>query len=164
MTVGSVKGMMLSATLFFIAISTTAFGQVSPLKVEIKSTQMVVKNLQNFEVSTRIENIGKEEMQIHLSQCSYSSLQWSADNSAVHVKQIICKKNAVSVIRLKPGEAYEKALPIQIEVPILGIPQHVTFRLGFSPWDEVGVPVTPSPPFHPGAPIWSNAITLNIGG
>ncbi len=164
MAEGSGKG-ILAATLFLTVISPTAYGQESPLKIEIKTTPAAVKNMKDFAVGTRIENVGKEEQLLHLSQCSYSSLQWTADNPSVHVKQIFCKENVLIDIRLKPGEAYERALPVRIEIPVLGLPQRVTFRLGFSPRNEAvlgGINPTPPPPSAPGAPIWSNAVTVNI--
>jgi hypothetical protein len=157
--------MMLAATLFFTVTALTVYGQDSPLKVDIKTTQAVVRNVRDFDISTKIENVGKEEQLLHLSQCSYSGLQWTADNASVHVKQIFCKKNRLIDIRLRPGEAYERALPVRIEIPVLGLPQPVTFRLGFSPWDGavlVGSHPTPTPPSAPVPPIWSNAVTVTV--
>lgn len=164
MTAGSGKRMM-QAALFFIVISPTAYSQGVPLEIEIKTTQPVVKNAQEFAVGTRIENVGKEERLLRLSQCSYSALQWTADNPSVHVKQIFCKKNTLSDIRLKPGEAYERALPVRIEIPVLGLPQPITFRLGFSLWNEsilVGTKLIAPPPSALIPPIWSNALTVTV--
>ena len=101
MTEGSGTCVVLAAILFFTAM---AYGQDSPLKAEIKTTQAVVKNIQDFVVSTKVENVGKEDQLLHIAECSYPE-QWTADNPSVHVKQVFCKKNPLIDIRLKPGEA-----------------------------------------------------------
>lgn len=165
MTEGSGRGMMLAATLFFAVMGPKVYCQDSPLKIDIKTTQAVVKNGQDFEVRTKIENVSKEEQILHLSQCSYSALQWRADDPSVHVKQIFCKKNRLIEIRLKRGEAYERVLPVRIEILVPGLPHPVTFRLGFSLRDEVisvATPPIPPPASSAVPPIWSNAITVNI--
>jgi hypothetical protein len=161
------KGMMLAATLFFTIAVPTVYAQDSPLKVSIKMTQTVVTNTQDFDVSTKIENIGQEEQILHVSQCWYSSMQWTADNPSVHVKQIFCKKNASIDIRLKPGEATEGVLPVHMEIPVLEFPQPVTFRLGFcpavcrNPILDRTLPTSP-PPLAAVPTIWSNAVTVKI--
>jgi hypothetical protein len=163
---GSGKCVLLVLPLFFTVTAPAAYGQDLFLRVEIKTMQTTVNNARDFDITTKIENIGKEEQFLHLSQCSYSSLQWAADNPSVHVKQIFCKKNRLIDIRLKPDETYERALPVYIEIPVLGIPQAVTFRLGFSPRDEtilVGPHPIPLQPLAPVRPIWSNALTVNVG-
>lgn len=174
---GSEKGVVLAAMLFFTFAALTAYGQDPPLKVEIKMTHAVAKNAQDFEVSTKLENVGKQDRRIiHTSECSSSQdwpAQWTADNPTVHVSQpvdvrhISCKENSVIDIWLKPGEPYERTLSVRISLPAseLRPPSAVSFRLGFSPQGEViltGPSTILPPPSAPVRPIWSNAVTVNI--
>jgi hypothetical protein len=155
---------LLAAMLFF-TVTVPTHGQDSPLRVEIKTAQAAVKNSRDFEVRTKVENVGIEEQILYLSQCSYSAIQWTADNPSIHVKKIFYKENALIDIRLKPGEVTEGALPVRIEIPDVGLPQEVTFRLGFSPRDgAISIRTNPTLPQSsaPVPPIWSNAITLAV--
>jgi hypothetical protein len=156
------------AAMFFTVTAAAAYGQGSSLKVEIKTTQSVVKNNQDFGASTKIENVSKQDQILHVSQCWYSAMQWTADNSSVHVRQVFCKKNALMDIRLKPGEANEGVLPVHVSLPAreLMTPAAVSFRLGFIfPGDEVlpvGPHATAPPPSAPVRLIWSNVVTVTV--
>src|SRR5262245_51829138 len=67
------SGMLLSL-LLLIAISPTAHGQDSLLRIEIRMPQASIKNGHDVEVSTKIINTGSDDLVLHLSQCSYSTL------------------------------------------------------------------------------------------
>jgi hypothetical protein len=157
--------MRLAALLFCTFLSAGAYGQEAPLKIEIKTTQPIVRNAQEFSVSTKIENTGVEEQVLRISQCAYSSMQWTADNPLVHVKDIFCKKNAICFIRLHPGQAYERPLPVRIDAPAQELLKPVTFRLGFRLLGElISAKSHPLPQRSsaPGTLIWSNSVTVNV--
>jgi hypothetical protein len=150
-------GLILASALFLTTTPPSAHAQDSPLKVEIRIKQAFVRNTQDFDVSTKIENTGTGQEILHLSQCSYSTLQWMTDNPSVHVKEIFCKKNRLVDIRLNPGEVYERPLPVRTTLPVSGVPQTIAFRLGFSPRREAGLRASDK-----GDRVWSNAVTLTV--
>ena|SRR5947209_11703351 len=84
------------------------------IAIEIKPKQATVKNSQDFSVGTTIRNTGKEDQQLEIWSCSYPE-QWIVDNPIVHIMAVSCKKNTVVHVRLKPGEAYDRALSVRIE-------------------------------------------------
>ena len=163
-----------------ITVSVTAATE-SPLKVVITTPQAAVKNEQDFDVSTKIENIGKEYRLIVLtSQCGsaqdWTGL-WASDNSLVRVNQpaddrhIRCIENPLVEIGLKPGETYEGTLSLHASLPTQkSAPSVVSFRLGFTPSVlhlsgivKDGVPeIDPPPPPAPVLPIWSNTMTIPV--
>ena len=71
----------LFATLLFCFGGLAAYGQSSPLKVEIKLSQTVVKNGEDFSAPTTIRNTGSDERVFGVWDCGYA--QWDTDNPSV---------------------------------------------------------------------------------
>ena len=128
--------------------------KVSPLKPDIKLVQTVVKNRDSFLVSTTLLNSGSTVWMLEVWACG-DSYHWVSDNPSVFVAGEACLKNSVSKIYLKPGQTYEKSVPVRIELAASKAqPRSLTFRLGFKDptcWSAQGIP-----------PNWSNAVTVSI--
>jgi hypothetical protein len=131
-----------------------AFGQESPLKVEIKLAHATANNYEPFSVATAIRNTGTEDQTVDVWSCSYPT-QWTGDIPSVRVNLVGCKKNDLQHLKLKPGEACERPLSIRIELPAgNGKPEAVTFRMGFKTATlEIG---------KENIPVWSNAVTVSV--
>ena len=143
---------LLILMLFFSGVA--AYGKDLPMTVEIKVAQATVKNNEDFPVSTTIRNVDKDDQSLRIWSCSYPQ-QWTADNPAVHITNASCKKNDVILIRLKPGETYERMLSIQIVVAAdLRAQKSLVFRLRFEP-------VT-SQKTGDFSPVWSNSVTVSV--
>jgi len=129
--------------------------QDSPLKAEIRPTQISVKNDEDFSVITSIHNTSSEGQSIWVLYCGYS-IQWTADNPSVHLDSTdACAKNSPWKVSLKPGEAYEKTVLVRVALsPGNGQSKAVTFRLGFEDMAYTTVQNAPR--------IWSNAVTVNV--
>lgn len=140
--------------MILIFTGVTAHGEASSIIVDIKMVDSTVKRNDDLPVSTTIRNVGTKEQSLQIWSCSYPE-QWIVDNPIVHITAVSCNKNDVVHVRLKPGEAYERALSIRIERSAEHQDQKsVTFRLGFKPdiSEKTGLL----------SPIWSNAITLRV--
>lgn len=138
--------------MLFLFIGMAAYGEDCPMRVGIRVTQSTVNNNGEFLVSTTIRNVSRDEQSLEVWSCSYPQ-QWTANNPAVHITSVACKKNDVIRVRLKPGEAYERTLSIHIGVAAEHRAQNsVAFRLGFEPVTSEGT----------GSHIWSNVITVNV--
>jgi hypothetical protein len=138
--------------LLFVGIA--AYGEDLPVTVEIRVAQSTVKKNQEFLVSTTVRNVGKDEESLQIWSCSYPE-QWTTDNLAVHIIGAACRKNDVIQVKLKPGESYERALSIYIDVAV----EHraskpVTFRLGLERATSKKTGIA--------SPLWSNAVTVNV--
>lgn len=131
-----------------------AYGQDSPLRVEIKLAHAAVNNFEPFSVATSIRNVSKEVQTLDIWSCSYPT-QWAADIPPVRVNLVSCKKNDLLHLTLKPGETCERSLLIRVELPGgNSSPEPVTFRLGFK-----------AAAFAMGqqnAPIWSDPATVTV--
>jgi hypothetical protein len=142
------------AALLLCVAGLAAYGQDSPFKAEIKLAQTTVNNYETFSVATAIRNTSTEEQTLDIWSCSYPT-QWVSDVSSVHVNLVGCKKNDLLHIKLKPGEACERAVTIRIQLsPGDGKPESVTFLMGFK-----------SATFVTGQsnlPLWSNAVTVSV--
>jgi hypothetical protein len=166
-TEASGKRVMVAAVLFLTAMPSTTQAQDSALMIEIRTTQAVVKNNQDFAVNAKITNTGKEDQILHVSQCWHSGMQWASDNPSVHVKEIRCKENSLMGIRLKPGKVCCEWLAFPVRVSLTaGEPtttSAVSFRLGFI---EVGEGLTGPPDLAPASTavprIWSNVVTVTV--
>lgn len=127
--------------------------KASPLKAEIKLVQTPVKNHQTFPVSTALSNFGSKVWMLEVLACGYSN-QWNSDNPSI-VTGESCLNNSVAKIYLKPGETFEKTVPVRVELAAgKAQPESVTFRLGFKDptcWSAQGIP-----------PNWSNSITVSV--
>lgn len=138
--------------LFFTGV--TAHSEASSIIVDIKMANSTVKGNEDLPVSTSVRNVGAKDQSLQIWSCSYPE-QWIVDNPIVHIPAVSCQKNDVVHVRLKPGEAYKRALSIHIERSAEHqVQKSVTFRLGFKPdiSEKTGLP----------SPIWSNAITLSV--
>ena len=128
--------------------------KASPLKPEIKLVQTAVKNHETFSVSTTLLNAGSKVWMLEVLACG-DSYHWVSDNPSILVMGQACARNSVSKIYLKPGETYEKTVPVRVElVDGKAQPQSLTFRLGFKDqtcWSAQGIP-----------PNWSNAVTVSV--
>jgi hypothetical protein len=144
----------LSAVLLYLSAS-IAHGQGSPFKAEIKLTRTEVSNHETFSVATAIRNTSMTDQLLDVWTCSYSE-QWVSDNLDVHVEAAACLQNVHYKVKLAPGEAYERAVPIYFafcarktfEGP-------VTFRLGFHE-------ATRTKRYPDNSANWSNQVTLNV--
>ena len=152
--------MAVSLSLILIYSPLNVFAQQTGLQIEINATQNIVHNDRAFEMGTSIRNTTKKEIVLQTHLCSYG--EWIANNSSVHVgawnaTKIACKKNPIQYIKLKPGDVYQRALPVRIKLASKIItPQEVTFRLGLKP--QLGFESAQlSSKF-----IWSNKITIKV--
>ncbi|MGB9407374.1 MAG: hypothetical protein WCA89_07545 [Terracidiphilus sp.] len=157
------KRKMLFGLLLFCIGGLAVYGQPSPLKVEIKPAQTVVKNNEVFSVDTTIRNTSSAEQSLQVLYCCYST-QWTADNPLVHVDCAeSCMHNFPHKTKLKPGDAYEKTVLVRVALAAgKGQSETVTFRLGFE--DPTYGTVTTyrgvSRMWIP--PRWSNAVTVSV--
>ncbi len=154
------RRVLLSVILFTTFILPAVFGQDSPLKVEIKTAPATTANKQLFVLNARVRNASAIEHLLQTYQCNRGDWNWTTDDPAVHVEQtqeITCKKNPMMYIKLKPGDAYERALSIRVSVPTGETMQSVTFRVGCRIRLEHNLP-TELPPY-----IWSDPVTIKVG-
>lgn len=146
----------LFATLLLCFGGLAAYGQSSPIVAEIRPAQASVKNNEDFSVSTSLRNTSNSEQSLEVLYCGYS-VQWVTDNPSVHVDfaEGGCMHNFPHKTVLKPGEAYERALSVHVELASgNGQLESVTFRLGFQDENTPTVPTVPR--------IWSNAVTVSV--
>jgi hypothetical protein len=144
---------MLSALLLCFA-GLAAYGQDSPIQVEIKPSQTKVNNYETFSVATEMRNTSTDEQSIELWSCSYPT-QWVSDNPVVRFNLVGCKKNDLLTIKLKPGKTLDRVLSVRIELPAEGDPiEEVTFRMGFKTATSlIG---------HENLPNWSRPVTVSV--
>jgi hypothetical protein len=148
------KHKVLFVVFLFCIGGLAAHSQSSPIVVEIKPTQTVVKDNETFSVSTTLRNRSSEVQVLGVMSCSYPA-QWAVDNLSVYMSQVSCLRNVLSRIILKPGEAYERTLSVHVELASgKGQLESVTFRLGFQDENPLTVPKAPR--------IWSNAVTVSV--
>lgn len=154
------RAVLLASILFTTLSLSAAYGQGSPLKVEIKTPPTIIPNDRLFTLDVAIRNASTAEQVLQTYQCSDADWHWTTDNSAVQVQpreMPACKKNPLVYIKLKPGEAYERALPIRVSVPAKETKsESVAFRIGFQP--RLGYnPLAESSPY-----IWSDPIRIKV--
>jgi hypothetical protein len=146
--------MRLSVALLCLSVW-TAYGQESRFKAEIKLTQTEVSNHEIFSVSTSIRNTSIKDQVLDVWNCSYPE-QWVSDNLNVHVEEAACLQNWHYKVKLAPGEAYERAVPIYLaSCTRKTVPGAVTFRLGFQE-------ATRTKRYPDNSANWSNQVTLNV--
>jgi hypothetical protein len=151
---------LLGVTLLFIGAATLVQGRsqslslASSLKVDIRPAQTTVRNTEHFVIHTKISNTSNEVQALQVWSCSYDQ-SWTSNHPRVYIYLVPCDKNLPSSIHLKPGEAYERELSVNVLLAAKELQQEsLTFRLGFKPWID---PPVKSLPF-----IWSNAITVKV--
>jgi hypothetical protein len=156
------KSIALSIALLFCFGGLGALGQFSPLKVEIQTARTLVKNKEAFSVSTGVRNTGSDAWELHVMSCSYSE-RWAVDSSSVHLVGDACEKNVPMIFRLKPGEAYERAVRVWVELPDhKRQPESVTFRLGFRDLSYGAAATRGGVGWSLLPPKWSNAVTVSV--
>ncbi len=149
----------LLGTLLFYLAGWAAYGQGPSWKVEIKLAQTLVKSGENFSVVTAVRNTGTSEESLIVWDCSYA-WQWKADNPAVQVGGVACLQNVLVRIRLKPGEAYERPVPVYVELAAGSARRElIAFRLRYEN-AATHVESFHLPPQNP--PIWSNPVTVIV--
>ncbi|MGB9407375.1 MAG: hypothetical protein WCA89_07550 [Terracidiphilus sp.] len=130
--------------------------KLSPLKAEIALARETVINDEIFFVNTTLRNTGSNVWDLG-GGCGFLN-QWTSDSPSILVIGEACfsEKNIHNMeVRLKPGETYERAVPVRVHLAADG-DQHesVTFRLRFN---------DPTFNLHPEVPpVWSNAVTVNV--
>jgi hypothetical protein len=136
----------------------TTYGQDTPLKTEIKLPRTEVNNHETFSVATAVRNTSTTDQMLDVWSCSYP-WQWASDNPTIQVGGIACQQNVHGKIKLRPGEAYERTVPLYVELPIDKISKaSAAFRLGF----EEATQVRSVRPFPDNLPIWSNYVIINV--
>lgn len=141
--------------LCFLLLPAPAFAQDTPqLKVDITPLKPTAKNMQDFEVHTKLTNTSQSELKMLVWLCSYPD-HWKSDNPHVGVPGVPCDKNFLKWETLKAGAAYERDLTLHVEMPVRDMPESVTFRLSFQAGMEDKAKVTP-PVF------WSEPMTVKL--
>jgi RNA polymerase sigma factor (sigma-70 family) len=118
------------------------------LTVTIKPQKNPVRVKEPFKVDLRVVNSSKAAQSFQVMSCSWDE-HWKSSNDRVSWEGWPCAENSAVTVKLEPGEAYEKTLPMLLPA---GKPQEkVSFKMGFTPigskqtfWsDEVTVQVEP---------------------
>jgi hypothetical protein len=146
---------LLFSILLFCFGGLAVFGQSSPLKAEIVLVKTTVKNNTDFYVKTVLRNTGDSEQSLEVLYCCYS-VQWASNNPSVHVDcDEACMNNSPGIIKLKPGQTYEKKVPVHVELRAESKDYElVTFRLGFQPASyRLKTDISR---------IWSNALMVSV--
>lgn len=140
--------------LLFCISGSALYSQASALKIEIRATKTEVKSGEGFSVSTIIRNTGSQDVVFGVLLCGYC-YQWRADVPSVSVGADVCTNNALSRIRLKPGESYERPVVVFVSLNAnTAESMPITFRLGFQSSDYPNIPQLPR--------IWSDAVTVKV--
>ena len=141
------------AVAYLCFLSSPLRGQESWVTVEARSDRTVVENLQTFSLDTNIRNADRQIHDLLVWSCTYSK-HWLTSSSVVRLDPESCRKNLIIRVRLRPGQAYRKALSIRVALP-RPADQPVTFQFGFQPLTR---PASPQ-----AAPVvWSNPIVITI--
>jgi len=151
---------MLFATFLLCLSALTAYGQSSPITVEIKPAQTAVKEGQDFSVSTVLRSTGTEVQVMRRDTCGYGDL-WTSDNASIRIIPSDCKKPGFRGTTLKPGEVYQRDIEVRAKLaPGAGEGEWITFRLGFkSEFKSEKDPARLNPKPQT---LWSNAITVKV--
>jgi RNA polymerase sigma factor (sigma-70 family) len=116
------------------------------LTVTIKPQKNRVRAKEPFKVDLRVVNSSTSTQSFRVMNCSWDE-HWKSSNERVSWERWDCKENCDETVKLEPGEAYEKTLPMLL---VARQPQgKVTFKMGFTP---IGSKQT----------FWSNEITLTV--
>jgi uncharacterized protein (TIGR03067 family) len=116
------------------------------LTVTIKPQKKQVRAKEPFDVDLRVVNLSKSPQSFRVMNCSWYE-HWKSSNGRVSWQGWDCAENAAVTVKLDPGEAYEKTLPMLL---LAGKPlEKVSFKVGFTP---IGSKQT----------YWSNEVTVQI--
>ncbi len=145
--------MMQFGALLFCLVTSPVYGQVSPLKVEIRSTRTTVKNHRDFFISAAVINSGTAVWQLWIG-CGFLD-NWYSDNPSILVTGEACAKTVPIGLKLAPGKAYERVISVHVK-SLSGKPQpeSLSFRLGFK---DPNLGKSPA-----NLPIWSNIVTVRV--
>ena len=152
----SCKAPSLVAVAAMLMVCHGASSQEAPILFEIKPEKAIIHTDHDISVSITLRNTSKDDQQLNTISCSSShSLLLSSDNPDVHVEQVSCLRKENFVLRLKPGETYDRTLSVRVSSPADydgTKPLKETFRLGFF---TSGIPMQ-------NVGTWSNAITVVV--
>jgi hypothetical protein len=149
---------ILFSALLLVLSRWAAYGQGSPITVEIKSAQPEVKEGEVYLVSTVLRNNADDVQVMRHEACGYGDL-WTTDNKSIHVAPSACEKPGFMGVTIKPGEVFQRDVQVYAKLaPGVGESGWVTFRLGFK--GEFKSEKDPAQPSPTPQILWSNAVTL----
>ncbi len=151
---------VLAISLLFCSARWIVYGQDSSFQAVIKVTRTVVRDNETFFLVTAIRNASGVEQSLDVWDCSYPT-QWTSDNPLVHINGVDCLQNSLAKIKLKPGSAYERVVPVHIEHQAHHSGRKsVTFRLRYGTAAYFGTRES-----LPGVKSnWSNSVTIVVTG
>lgn len=116
------------------------------LTVIIKPQKNAARLNEPFKVDLRVVNSSKSTQSFQVMSCSWPG-HWKSSNERVSWQGWPCAKNIELTVKLEPGEAYEKTLPMLVTVG--EAQEKVSFKMGFTPIDSKQT-------------YWSNEVTLQV--
>ncbi len=117
-----------------------------PLTVTIRTEEKPVQPGRPFQVDLRVVNSSKSVQTFEIMSCSWDD-RWKSSNDRVSWDAWECARNVRMTVKLEPGDAYEKDLPMLVAA---GKPhEKITFKMGFTPIDGK-------------LTYWSNEATLQV--
>jgi hypothetical protein len=119
---------------------------VEPLSVRTTAAKKTVRLNEPFDVRLRVVNTSEEAQSFRVMNCSWDE-HWKCSNPAVSWVSWDCSKNFPVTVTLKPGEAYEKTLPMLVTKGEPGA--RVSFKMGFTPIGSKGT-------------YWSGKVTVRV--
>jgi len=153
----------LALALLFCFAVLAAYGQDSPIQVEIRVERTAVQNNVHFSVPAVLRNTSKDEQTVGVLPCCFS-MEWVTDNPSVHLECAeSCMHNFPHPTSFKPGDAFESKLLVRVALAAdKSQNESVTFRLGFrgSSYDATAARGGLVGYLDP--PRWSNAVTVSV--
>lgn len=104
--------------------------RAEPFLILVKPKQNQVEVNKPFDVELRVVNASPSPQSFCVMSCSWYD-NWKSSNPRVSSIGWACYRNGPTPIKLAPGEAYEKVLPMQAKA--VG---PLSFRMGFNPEEE----------------------------
>jgi hypothetical protein len=108
-------------------------GVAEPLAVKARAAKTTVRRNKPFDVRVRVVNASEATQTFRVMSHSWFE-HWKTSNATVTVDGWLCEKNFPVTVTLKPGEAYEKTLPMLVTKAEPGA--SVSFKMGFTPIDS----------------------------
>ena len=145
------------AVLVLTSDSPHAFASDPLFRLEARVTPAIIADGRVFTANVTIRNTSQDEQSLQTTQCTYGDWNWKSDQAPLRVEYhpgAACEKNRVVYVRLKPGDAFNEALPILPTLP--AATKSLTFRLGFDPRLGSGTSVQTLPS------VWSNSVTVSV--
>ncbi len=120
--------------------------QTLTVSIKPQKDRTLIKEKELFKVDLRVVNLSKLPQSFKVMSCSWYE-HWKTNNERVSWMGWDCKENSPTDVKLAPGEAYEKTLPM---LRVAGKPKEkASFKMGFTP---IGSKQT----------FWSNEVTLQV--